>query len=113
MTLRISLLVLLFASLTPAAAQQPRFQQQVHYRIEARLEEGSDVLHGRARMSYGNRSTQALDTLYFHQHLNAFRPNSAWARREMAFGVTRFQELGRITRCFRRASSTESSPTTT
>ena len=94
MTLRISLLVLLFASLTPAAAQQPRFQQQVHYRIEARLEEGSDVLHGRARMSYGNRSTQALDTLYFHQHLNAFRPNSAWARREMAFGVTRFQELG-------------------
>ncbi len=67
----------------PLAGQQARaaagqsWQQGVDYRIEARLDEGSDVLHGRARLRYTNRSPRRLDTLYLHQHLNAFRPNSA------------------------------------
>ena len=45
----------------PLAAQQARAgggqsgQQGVDYRIEARLEEGSDILSGRARLRYTNR----------------------------------------------------------
>ena len=52
------------------------------------------MLHGRARLRYTNRSPATLDTLWLHQHLNAFRPNSAWARRELEFGERRFQDLG-------------------
>jgi peptidase M1-like protein len=89
-----------------ARAQATRyFQQGVDYRIEARLEEGTDVLHGRARLRYTNRSPATLDTLYVHQHLNAFRPNSAWARRELQFGVRRFQDLGPSEHAFERFTS--------
>src|SRR4028119_307294 len=70
------------------------FQQGVDYRIEARLDEDTDVLHGRARLRYTNRSPRALDSLYVQQHLNAFRPNSAWARRELEYGERRFTHLG-------------------
>ncbi|HEX6039328.1 M1 family metallopeptidase, partial [Longimicrobium sp.] len=79
----------------PALAAQDGayFQQGVDYRIEARLDEQTDVLHGRARLRYTNRSPRALDTLFVHQHLNAFRPNSAWARRELEYGERRFTDL--------------------
>ncbi len=93
------------ALLAPAGAlaQTPGyFQQGVDYRIEARLDEASNVLHGRARLRYTNRSPRALDTVYVHQHLNAFRPNSAWARREAQFGEMRFQALGPDDHAFER-----------
>ncbi len=82
--------------LAPALAAQDGayFQQGVDYRIEARLDEQAGVLHGRARLRYTNRSPRALDTLFIHQHLNAFRPNSAWARRELEYGERRFTDLG-------------------
>ncbi|HEX7051856.1 MAG TPA: M1 family metallopeptidase [Longimicrobiales bacterium] len=80
----------------PAGApeQKPYFEQEVKYRIEALLDDEAEVLHGRARVRYTNRSPDALDTLYFHLYLNAFRPNSAWARRDLEFGERRFQDLG-------------------
>lgn len=78
----------------PAAATRPYFEQQVSYRIEAVLDDAAATLRGRARMRYTNRSPDTLDTLYFHLYLNAFRPNSAWARRELEFGERRFQDLG-------------------
>ncbi|MFL5382720.1 MAG: M1 family metallopeptidase [Longimicrobiaceae bacterium] len=96
------------ALLAPAAAraQQPAyFQQGVDYRIEARLDETTHVLHGRARLRYVNRSRARLDTLYVHQHLNAFRPNSAWARRELQFGQRRFQDLGPDDHAYERFTS--------
>jgi hypothetical protein len=92
-----SLLALLAAAAPPSTGAAPDtgyFQQGVDYRIEARLDEGTHVLQGRARLRYVNRSPSTLDRLYVHQHLNAFRPNSAWARREAALGVRRFQDLG-------------------
>jgi len=90
---RLFALALLAAA--PAATQRaPSFAQGVDYRIEARLDEPSGVLHGRARLRYVNRSPDALDTIYVHQHLNAFRPNSAWARRELEYGERRFTDLG-------------------
>ncbi len=89
----------------PLAGQQAAgqsWQQGVDYRIEARLDEGSDVLRGRARLRYTNRSPRRIDTLYLHQHLNAFRPNSAWARREASYGEMRFQNLGPAEHAFER-----------
>jgi hypothetical protein len=97
--------LLLSAVLLALAATNPdtaRFQQGVDYRIEALLDEGTDVLTGRARLHYTNHSPARLDTLYFHLHLNAFRPNSAWARRELQFGQRRFQDLGPAEHAFER-----------
>jgi len=78
-----------------AAADTVAVQQGVEYRIEATLDDASGVLRGRARLRYVNRSPFTLDTLWFHQHLNAFRPNSAWARRDLAeLSIPTFQLLG-------------------
>jgi hypothetical protein len=93
---------LLAAAPALRAQDAPYFQQGVDYRIEARLDEGADVLHGRARLRYTNRSPRALDSLYIHQHLNAFRPNSAWARRELEYGERRFTDLGPAEHAFER-----------
>jgi hypothetical protein len=81
--------------------------QRVEYRIEASLDESTDVLTGRARVKYVNRSATALDTLWFHQHLNAFRPNSAWARRELEYDERRFQQLGPEEHAFERLTRAE------
>lgn len=100
-----TLLALLAAS--PAAQDTSRFHQGVDYRIEARLDEETDVLHGRARLRYTNRSTTTLDTLWVHQHLNAFRPNSAWARRDLELGNRRFQDLGPGQHAYERFTSVQ------
>ena len=88
--MKIALLALLFA----AQADTAYFQHDIAYRIEATLDEGTDVLTARARLDYTNNSPDTLDSLYFHLELNAFRPNSAWARRELEYGERRFQDLG-------------------
>ena len=64
------------------AAQQDYFQQGVHYTIEARLNEEAGTLTGAAILMYTNNSAETLSELYLHLHLNAFRPNSRWARAE-------------------------------
>jgi peptidase M1-like protein len=88
-----------------AAADTSYFQQGVDYRIEATLDDASSLLRGRARLRYTNHSRQGLDTLYFHEHLNAFRPNSAWAKRELQFNNRRFQDLGGDQHAFSRLQS--------
>ena len=95
----------LLAPASVVAQNAASFQQGVSYRIEARLDEPANVVHGRARLRYTNRAPRALDTLYVHQHLNAFRPNSAWARRELQFGQRRFQDLGPDDHAFERFTS--------
>ena len=69
------------------------FQQGVAYRIEARLDEEAQRLDGRLRFHYRNNSRRQLDTLWFHLHLNAFRPGSRWAARDAQQGRQRFQNL--------------------
>lgn len=87
-----------------APADTAYFQQGVAYRIEARLDEDAEVLHGRARLRYENRSPFTLDTLWLHLHLNAFRPNSRWAERELEYGQRRFTDLGPDEHAFERLS---------
>ena len=97
--------VIVFAALTQAPQEGAYFQQEVVYRIEATLDENATVLRGRARVRYTNRSPGPLDTLFFHLHLNAFRPNSAWAKRELQSDNRRFQDLGPSDHAFERISS--------
>ncbi|NLG63290.1 MAG: M1 family metallopeptidase [Candidatus Cloacimonetes bacterium] len=99
--MKIALLALLFA----AQADTAYFQQDIAYRIEATLDEGTDVLTARARLDYTNNSPDTLDSLYFHLELNAFRPNSAWARRELEYGERRFQDLGPDDHAFERITA--------
>jgi len=87
-----------------AAADTTYFQQRVHYRIEARLDEQAQQLDARMRFGYRNNAPASLDTLWFHLHLNAFRPNSRWAQRELQFGERRFQQLGPDEHAFERVS---------
>jgi hypothetical protein len=84
------------------SAGDSRWQQHTDYRIEASLDETTAVLTGRMRLEYHNNAPTSIDTLWFHLHLNAFRPNSAWARRELESGETRFQELRADQHAFER-----------
>ena len=88
-------------------AQEPYhpFQQDVHYRIEAIQDDETDELTGRARLQYTNNAPEALDRLYFHQYLNAFRPNSAWAEYDLRFDNRTFQDLGPEEHAFERITS--------
>ena len=92
------------------AAQVPAdtggyWQQRVAYRITAALDESSGVLTGRARITYVNRSPDALHDFYVHQYLNAFRPHSRWAAVDSAEGRERFQHMKDPDYAFERISA--------
>src|SRR5947207_13341027 len=55
------------------------WQQHVHYRIVARLDEAAMRLRSRGSLVYVNNSPDTLREMYFHQYLNAFRPGSTWS----------------------------------
>jgi hypothetical protein len=46
------------------------------------LDEDEQLLRAAGLLEYTNRSPDTLRALHFHLHLNAFRPNSLWARNE-------------------------------
>jgi hypothetical protein len=96
--------MLAFSLLLAAAVAQDTayFQQHVTYRIEARLDEAAEVLNARMRLQYRNNAPARIDTLWFHLHLNAFRPHSSWARRELETGERRFTDLGPDEHAFER-----------
>jgi len=78
-------LALQLASSPPGGGPQPgqeRWQQEVHYTIEASLDEEAQHLDAAATLVYRNHSPDALDEIYLHLYLNAFRPNSRWAQVE-------------------------------
>lgn len=90
-----------------AAGTPGEWQQGVEYRIEARLDEEAETLRGRARLRYRNNSPDTLDSFWFHLYLNAFRPNSAWARADLEAGITTFQDLGPDEHGFERIAEME------
>jgi hypothetical protein len=69
------------------------WQQRVHYRIVARLDEARGVLRGEGLLTYVNNSPDTLRELYVHQFLNAFRPGSKWSAADAREGRVRFQNL--------------------
>ena len=109
---------LLLALLQPAAVQRPDvpqpgirqpavdyssppggdttgyWQQRASYTVVGTLDEAREVLEARGTLTYVNHSPDTLREFFVHQHLNAFRPGSDWARVDAREGRVRFQHLG-------------------
>jgi hypothetical protein len=69
------------------------WQQRVSYRITATLDESAERLRADGTLWYVNNSPNALGEIFLHQHLNAFRPHSAWSAADEREGRNRFQDL--------------------
>ncbi|MGH7617873.1 MAG: hypothetical protein ACREPM_11640, partial [Gemmatimonadaceae bacterium] len=69
------------------------WQQHVQYTIVATLDESRANLHSRGTLVYVNNSPDTLREMFFHQYLNAFRPNSKWSAVDAHENRVRFQYL--------------------
>ena len=52
------------------------FQQDVHYEIQATIDEKTNVITGSMELIYWNNSPDELEFVYFHLYQNAFQPGS-------------------------------------
>lgn len=52
------------------------WQQDVHYKIKANIDEKTDVLTGNMQLTYWNNSSDTLYEAFFHLYENAFQPCS-------------------------------------
>lgn len=52
------------------------WQQDVHYKIQAKIEEKTDIIYGQQELTYWNNSPDTLNYVYFHLYQNAFQPGS-------------------------------------
>ena len=89
----IALAFLLLQQPPASAPASAYWQQDVAYRISARLDEPTGVLSGAERIEYRNASPDTLTTFSLHLYLNAFRPGSRWADVDSAEGRRRFNDL--------------------
>ncbi len=55
---------------------QSYWQQDVHYRIHAHVDEKEDLIRGRMELTYWNNSPDTLHEAFFHLYQNAFQPGS-------------------------------------
>lgn len=81
------------ATTPPSGDTTGYWQQGVHYRIVATLDEEQNKLRADGVLTYVNHSPDTLREMYFHQYLNAFRPGSKWSARDEKENRVRFQEL--------------------
>ncbi|MFT7153424.1 MAG: hypothetical protein ACI9Z7_000479 [Alteromonas macleodii] len=52
------------------------WQQDVHYRIAANVDEQTDIISAKMELSYWNNSPDTLYEVFFHLYQNAFQPGS-------------------------------------
>ncbi len=52
------------------------WQQDVHYRIEANIDETTDIIDATEHLTYYNNSPDTLKHVFFHLYQNAFQPDS-------------------------------------
>ena len=52
------------------------WQQDVHYKIKAVINDSSDILHATEQLTYWNNSPDDIDFVFFHLYQNAFQPGS-------------------------------------
>ena len=52
------------------------WQQDVHYRIKANVDETTDIINADQTLTYWNNSPDEIDFVYFHLYQNAFQPDS-------------------------------------
>ncbi|MCS6819744.1 MAG: M1 family metallopeptidase [Chitinophagales bacterium] len=63
------------------------WQQDVHYKIKATIDESTDIIHGEEILIYYNNSPDTLKELFFHLYQNAFQPGSYLHQLQVANGV--------------------------
>ena len=52
------------------------WQQDVHYKIKAKIDDSTDVIEATEEVTYYNNSPDTLRFIYFHLYQNAFQPGS-------------------------------------
>ncbi len=52
------------------------WQQDVHYEIKANIDEKTDIVDGKLKLTYWNNSPDTLHEVFFHLYENAFQPGS-------------------------------------
>lgn len=78
------------------------WQQDVHYFIDADIDDENDLINGKMKLVYWNNSPHVLKELYFHLHQNAFQPNSYYHnlninnKTAVKFGKYESQGLGTV-----------------
>ncbi|MCF8275976.1 MAG: M1 family metallopeptidase [Flavobacteriales bacterium] len=63
------------------------WQQDVHYRIAANVDEQTDIISAKMELSYWNNSPDTLYEVFFHLYQNAFQPNSYADKNDQAKGT--------------------------
>lgn len=85
------LIILLICLPVWALAQAPYFQQEVHYRISATLNDTAHVLNAQLSLHYINNSPDTLQEIWFHLWPNAYRDQTtAFAAQAIREGKSRF-----------------------
>lgn len=72
---------------TSAQAQPDRWQQQISYNMDVRLNVQTNILQGKQVIQYTNHSPDTLKEIYFHLYWNAFQPNSSMDVRSRELGT--------------------------
>jgi aminopeptidase N len=63
------------------------WQQDVHYKIKAKLDEKTDIISATEELTYYNNSPDTLRFVYFHLYQNAFQPGSYFDKMTRENGV--------------------------
>ena len=64
------------------------WQQDVNYKIKARLNEKTDIISATEELTYYNNSPDTLSFVFFHLYQNAFQPGSYFDKMTKENGVT-------------------------
>ena len=78
------------------------WQQDVHYTIDANIDEETNIVSGKENLVYWNNSPHDLDVVYFHLYQNAFQPDSYYDKLQKSnkanpkYGVYEREKKGTI-----------------
>src|SRR5688572_975287 len=74
----LNVVILLAYPISPAFSQSKKYywQQQVHYKMDVRMDVNTNKFTGKQTIRYKNNSPDVLHNVYFHLYLNAFQPGS-------------------------------------
>ncbi len=64
------------------------WQQDVHYKLKARINEKTNIINGQEELTYYNNSPDTLNFVFFHLYQNAFQPGSYFDKMTRENGVT-------------------------
>lgn len=84
------------------------WQQDVHYEIKANIDEKTDIVDGKLKLTYWNNSPDTLYEAFFHLYENAFQPGSYYDnlhcnnKVKTKYGRYESQKLGTTIQSFRQ-----------